>query len=51
MSLTELLLATQDPRRNAQAEAQIKQAESANAEQHLSEEQAFKAFLEPLKPP
>ena len=36
MSLTELLLATQDPSKNAQAEAQIKQAEQANVEQYFS---------------
>eukprot|EP00434_Breviolum_minutum_P006487 symbB.v1.2.005728.t1/scaffold337.1/size226155/4 len=36
MSLTELLLATQDPRKNAAAEAQIKQAESANVEQYFT---------------
>ncbi|CAK9112167.1 unnamed protein product [Durusdinium trenchii] len=36
MSLTELLLATQDPRTRAQAEAQIKQAEQANVEQYFT---------------
>lgn len=36
MSLTELLLATQDPSKNAQAEVQIKQAEQANVEQYFS---------------
>eukprot|EP00442_Polarella_glacialis_P058757 CAMPEP_0115060620 /NCGR_PEP_ID=MMETSP0227-20121206/7562_1 /TAXON_ID=89957 /ORGANISM="Polarella glacialis, Strain CCMP 1383" /LENGTH=861 /DNA_ID=CAMNT_0002445849 /DNA_START=451 /DNA_END=3032 /DNA_ORIENTATION=- len=36
MSLTELLLATQDPTNRATAEAQIKQAEQASAEQYFT---------------
>jgi len=36
MSLTELLLATQDPTKNAQAEAQIRQAEQASVDQYFT---------------
>mmetsp|Transcript_85121 Transcript_85121/g.150554 ORF Transcript_85121/g.150554 Transcript_85121/m.150554 type:complete len:857 (-) Transcript_85121:127-2697(-) len=36
MSLTELLLATQDPSKNSQAEAQIRSAEQASADQYFT---------------
>eukprot|EP00931_Biecheleriopsis_adriatica_P086256 TRINITY_DN60967_c0_g1_i1.p1 TRINITY_DN60967_c0_g1~~TRINITY_DN60967_c0_g1_i1.p1 ORF type:complete len:854 (+),score=205.76 TRINITY_DN60967_c0_g1_i1:68-2629(+) len=36
MSLTELLLATQDPTKNSQAEAQLRQAEQASADQYFT---------------